>query len=112
MPVVYFSIDFESRGNDFLKNGVNAVGIAVFNESGALLETYSSGILPFLGQEISADTQPFWDRNQHVLGWIALNSKHARDVVDDILGLYDKYKPATIEWLAYPRHTTGTCCSA
>ena len=104
MPV-FFSFDFEAQGPNYTTNGVNGLGIVIFDEQGNELECYETGIQCTNGRQMDPNTKSgFWDKQPEALNWINNNLKEPWVVVQDIINLYKKYKQShgKVVWIAWP----------
>ena len=100
---VFISIDWESLGPSYKKNGPNALGMVIFDQNGKELGSYASGI-KIEGRVMDEDTKKnFWDDNLKVLEWIEKNSKNPEEVVEDLWTIIKYFSlQGEISWLAYP----------
>lgn len=108
MADFYFSFDFESAGPNYATNGVNGIGVVVFDKDGNEVEVYETGIVLTNGRQMEPGCkQFFWDKNPEALKWIQDHDETPWVVASKIADLYKKYKGLggkknKIEWVAWP----------
>lgn len=101
----YFSFDVESRGPSSARNGINGIGIVVFNEDGNVMHKYGTGISMGGSEQFDAKTwTEFWAKQPAALAWTQTNPKEPATVAAEIAGLYAEARAVfgKVTWIGWP----------
>ncbi len=97
----YFSFDVEARGPSSARNGINGIGIVVFNEDGRVINAYGAGIAMDSSENFDAKT---WAKQPAALAWTQTSPKDPATVAADIAGLYAEARAVfgKVTWIGWP----------
>lgn len=101
----YFSFDVEARGPSSIRNGINGIGIVVFDEDGTVVHSYGTGISMDSSESFDANTwSEFWAKEPAALAWTQTNPKEPATVAAEIVSLYAEARVVfgKVTWIGWP----------